>query len=46
MGRTKENPRYSLLTFRVTEEEYREIYDEAIAHKISISEYLRKRVFK
>lgn len=46
MGKMKENPRYNLLTFRVTEEEWQEIYDASSKKGLSISEYLRKRLFK
>jgi hypothetical protein len=46
MGKMKENPRYNLLTFRVSEEEWQEIYDASLKKRMSLSEYLRERLFK
>lgn len=46
MGKTKEIARYALLSFRVSEEEWQEIYDLARDKNLSISEYLRERLFK
>jgi len=46
MGKMKEIVRYNLLSFRVTEEEWQEIYELACNKNLSISEYLRERLFK
>ena len=45
MGKTKENPRYNMITARVSEEEWQEVYEESKKLKISMSDYIRKKVF-
>lgn len=45
MGKTKENPRYNTITARVSEEEWQEVFEEAQSAGISMSDYIRKKVF-
>jgi hypothetical protein len=45
MGKTKENPRYNTITARVSEEEWQEVHEKAKILKISMSDYIRKKVF-
>lgn len=45
MGKMKENPRYNVITFRVSDDEFDYIAEEAKASKMSIGEWLRWRLF-
>lgn len=45
MGKSKENPRYNLLSLRVSDAEYQEVFEMAKQWSISLSEAARAMMF-